>query len=66
MVNKAKIDDVVQINENHKWCGAFVYVSEVFSYGIKGFIYIPEKGKAHIRLAESEYEFIGEAVLIDA
>lgn len=59
----AKVHDVVQINENHEWCGAFIYVTEVQRLGIKGFLYIPGKGNSYVRLTEREYDVIGEAAL---
>ena len=63
-------NDVVQFNENHKWCGCIGIISEVkecnddirYMVGIP----IPEKGTAFIFVMEKEntIEYIGQAVLI--
>lgn len=58
-----RVHDVVQVNESHKWCGSFVYVTEVKDWGIQGFVQIPLQGQAFIRLAHDEYEIIGQTVL---
>lgn len=67
MLNK---NDVVQFNENHKWCGCFGFVNEVKACG-SDFRYmiglpIPQQGTAYIFVMESEnaIEKIGESVLI--
>ena len=64
-------NDVVQFNENHKWCGSIGIVDEVkeidnnvrYMVGIP----IPEKGTALIFVRESEnaLEYIGKAVMIN-
>ena len=60
---KVKVHDIVQVNEHHDWCGALIYVTEVQTLGIKGFLYIPGKGNSYVRLTEREYDVIGEAAL---
>lgn len=66
-----KVNDVVQFNENHKWCGCFGYIYEIkqtFNDDIKYMVGvpIPEKGTAYIFVLESEnaIERIGDAILI--
>jgi len=66
-----KVNDVVQFNENHKWCGCFGYIYEIkqtFNNDIKYMVGvpIPEKGTAYIFVLESEnaIERIGDAILI--
>ena len=64
--------DVVQFNENHKWCGSLGIVTKVaevhddilYIIGVP----IPEKGIAYIRVLDSEnaLEYIGLAVLTDS
>lgn len=65
-------DDVVQFNENHKWCGSLGIVTRIKK--IEGDILymiavpIPESGIAYIRVLDSEnaVEYIGRAVLTDS
>lgn len=61
-----KENSVVQINENgpEGWIGCFVQVSEVKSWGIQGWVQIPEGGAAYIRLKEDTYDYIGTAIMI--
>lgn len=61
-MSKAKIGDIVQIIEG-KWIGAFVHVTSEYNWGIQGFIYIPDKGQAFVRLKEEEYEIVGHSFL---
>lgn len=64
--------DVVQFNENHKWCGSLGIVTRVEDLGgnTKYMIAvpIPEKGIAYINVWKSEnaLEYIGLAVLTDS
>lgn len=55
--------DIVQVNKNHEWTGCLVYVTDVKSWGIQGFVQIPLEGQAFIRLKDDEFEFIGRAAL---
>lgn len=65
-------NDVVQFNENHKWCGSFGIVTSVKK--IEGdirymvLVPIPEKGTVYIFVSESEnaIEYIGRAILTDS
>lgn len=65
-------NDVVQFNENHKWCGSLGIVTSVKK--IEGdirytvLVPIPEKGTAYIFVSESEnaIEYIGRAILTDS
>ena len=56
-------NNVVQFNENHKWCGCFGFVEEVSAEKIMVGVPVPEKGTAYIFAKENELEFIGNAVL---
>jgi hypothetical protein len=60
-----KEDTVVQINEKGKdgWIGCLVQVSEVKGWGVQGWVQLPMKGSAYIRLQWDEIEYIGEAIL---
>ncbi len=66
------VGDVVQFNENHKWCGCFGAIVKVKDFGddvryMVG-VPIPQKGTAYIFALESkhEIEYIGPAVLVEA
>lgn len=66
-----KIGDVVQFNENHKWCGVFGYVARCDDCGKNGMRYqiavpIPEKGTAFIFVMNTEkaLDKIGETDLM--
>lgn len=63
--------DIVQFNENHKWCGCLGIVDEIKDCGENGIRYmvgvpIPQQGIAYIFVMseESAIELIGEAKLI--
>ena len=65
-----EINDVVQFNENHRWCPALGIVDEVKKikddkrYMVA--VPIPDKGTAYIYVLESDnsIEKIGKAVLV--
>ena len=61
-----KINSVVQINENGKeeWIGCLIVVSEIKNWGVQGFLKMPFKGNAYIRLNNNEFDLIGDAVMI--
>ena len=62
--------DVVQFNENHKWCGSLGIITEVKDCGENGIRYMvgvpaPMQGTAFIFVMNSEnaIEYIGKAIL---
>ena len=62
--------DVVQFNENHKWCGSLGVITDVKDCGDNGIRYqvmidIPKMGRAYIFVMSTEnaLEYIGRAVL---
>ena len=62
------INDVVQFNENHKWCGCLGMIIEIkgrYSETCKYLVGIPtpEKGTAYAFAENYEIEYIGKAVL---
>jgi len=63
-----KVNDVVQFNENHKWCGCLGIVTEDkgFDYPRRYMIgvHIPDSGIAYIFDDGSNIERIGKAVLV--
>lgn len=62
--------DVVQItNVEHPWFPCLIVVSELKSFGIQGFAFMPANdgsgtGEAYIRLQASDYEPLGAAAII--
>ena len=56
---------VVQVNDRGQqdWIGCLVQVSEVKGWGIQGFVHIPKRGRAYIRLKWVEINYIGQAVM---
>lgn len=60
-----KIDDVVQFNEKHKWCGSLGIVNEIRVERIMVGVPIPQQGVAYIFCKEDELEYIGNAVLTE-
>lgn len=69
------IGDVIQFNENHKWCGSLGIITEIkecksekalngdirFMVGVP----IPQQGTAYIFVMASEFaiEYVGKAIL---
>lgn len=64
MVNIQK-NNVVQFNENHKWCGCIGYVKEIKDERIMVGVRIPNRGVAYIYCCFEDLEYIGEAVLVE-
>lgn len=65
-----EVGDVIQFNENHKWCGCLGIIDEVKIYDndVKYLVdvKIPEQGEAYIFVmqSDSEIEYIGKAILV--
>lgn len=59
-----EINNVVQFNEKHKWCGCLGIVEECENGKIMVGVPVPEKGTAYIFTKESEIDYIGNAVLV--
>lgn len=63
------VNDVVQFNEKHKWCGCLGIISEDkgiehprrYRIGVQ----IPDSGIAYIFDDGSSIEYIGKAVLVE-
>lgn len=65
-----EVGDVIQFNENHKWCGCLGIITEIKKYGDKirfmvG-VPIPQEGTAYIFVTNEEVaiEKIGKARLV--
>lgn len=63
--------DVIQFNENHKWCGCLGIISQVKDCGTNGIRYqvyveVPNEGRAYIFVMSTEnaIEYIGKAKLV--
>lgn len=59
-----KKHDVVQFNENHKWCGSLGFVTEVKPHRIMVGVQIPLQGVAYIFAQANEIEYIGKMILV--
>lgn len=65
-----EVGDIVQITDpDHHWYPCLVIVSEVKSWGIQGYLSIPQDntgnvGNAYIRLINEVIEPVGKAVII--
>jgi len=58
-------NQIVQvINPEHHWYAALVVVDEVKSWGIQGYLTIPQQGQAFIRLENKDIEVVGQAVIV--
>lgn len=55
---------VIQFNENHKWCGCFGFVNEVKGKRIMVGVPIPQQGTAYIFCEEKDYDLIGKTNLL--
>lgn len=56
-------NDIVQCVPSHGWAGCLVVVDEVRSWGIQGFVQIPQGGQAYIRLKTGDFEPTGGKVV---
>lgn len=64
------LNDVVQFNENHEWCGCLGIIEEVKDCGndtryMIG-VPVPQRGTAYIFSmgSKEEFEYIGRAVMV--
>lgn len=55
---------VIQFNENHKWCGCFGFISEVKGERIMVGVPIPQQGTAYIFCKKEDYDLIGKTNLL--
>ena len=65
-----QVNDVIQFNENHKWCGSLGIISEIKDCGANGIRYMvgvpmPMQGTAFIFVMENEnaIEYVGRAIM---
>lgn len=62
--------DIVQItDEGHHWFPCLIVVSELKSFGVQGFAFMPQNdgsgtGEAYIRLNAGSYEPVGASAII--
>ena len=63
-----KVNDVVQFNENHKWCGCLGIIDRVQGDRYLVGVPVPQNGAAYIFVMESDdtIEYIGDAVMVSA
>lgn len=60
------VGDVVQFNENHKWCGCLGIIEEIKPSKVMVGVPMPQQGTAYIFVLQDEdaLEYIGPAVLV--
>lgn len=66
---KIEVNSIVQITkETHYWFPALVIVSELKSFGIQGYVFLPSNDikdrKVDIRLEHDDYEAVGKAIIV--
>ena len=63
-----EVNDVVQFNENHKWCGCLGIIDEVHGDRYLVGVPVPQNGAAYIFVMDSDdtIEYIGDAVMVSA
>lgn len=61
-----KVNDVVQFNENHKWCGCLGIIDEVQGDRYLVGVPVPQSGTAYIFVMDGDdtIEYIGDAVMV--
>lgn len=66
-----EINDVVQFNENHKWCGSLGIINEIKDCGDNGIRYMvgvpmPQQGTAFVFVMDNEkaIEYVGRAIMV--
>lgn len=71
-MSEVEENDIVQITDNsHHWFPSLIVVTELKSFGIMGFCFIPANdgtpaGQAYIRLRSEQYERVGRATMVPA
>jgi hypothetical protein len=58
--------DIIQIRPDAHWGGCLLLVEEVKSWGIQGYVEIPMKGRAYLRVPHEDYEIVGRASWVPA
>lgn len=58
------MQEVVQFNEKHKWCGCFGFVNEINGERIMVGVPVPQHGVAYIFCTRDEIDTIGKTNLV--
>ncbi|MCF0161386.1 MAG: hypothetical protein HUJ88_02180 [Fusobacterium necrophorum] len=58
------MNDVIQFNEKHKWCGCFGYIVNEKQGRYMVAVAIPKKGTAYIFATEEEFDIVGKTNLV--
>ena len=66
MSEQWEVDDVVQISPTHdeRFGAALLVVTESKSWGVMGYVQIPDQGQAYYRLPYEPTEFSGEGCTV--
>ena len=58
---------VVQLNEkttNESFTGCFMVVTDVYGWGVQGYVTVPGSGAAYYRAEKGTFDMIGETNLV--
>lgn len=58
------MQEVVQFNESHKWCGCFGFVEEEKPERLMVGVPVPQEGTAYIFCTRDEVDHIGNTNLV--
>lgn len=58
------MQEVIQFNEKHKWCGCFGFVKEIKGERIMIGVPIPQEGTAYIFCTREDIDHIGMTDLV--
>ena len=63
---RVKKNSVIQMNEQAPatWQGSLLQVDETYSWGVLAWMSVPSQGAAYIRVDFDDFEYIGEAVMV--
>lgn len=64
MGREARVNDLIQFTNNHKWAGCVATVQEVRPWGLQAYVSIPNGGDAFIRVTHGDYVVVGTAYYI--
>ena len=66
MENEIKVHDIVQIVDGgvDGWVGCLLQVTDIKTWGVMGFVNIPLKGEAYLRVNYEQCVKVGTAVMV--
>lgn len=65
--DKIQEGDIIQIvNPENAWFPALLIVSEVKSWGVQAYLFVPKQGKAFYRIDKDDFAIVGIAEIVEA